>query len=306
MGTTYTVKLAVVQLDAEAERGVRGTITSALEAVDSSMSSWREDSELGAFNQWGAGPFAASAELLEVIAHALSVSRASGGAFDITAAPLIREWGFGPWAGVEPMPPSPATIDTLLTQIGWQRLEVDLDAGTLRKTRPELQIDLSAIAKGYAVDRVLEGLEGLGFDDLMVEIGGEVRTAGLNTEGEPWRIGIENPIAGERGVRLVVPLSGRALATSGDYRNFYEAQGELRSHIIDPRTGRPVEHQLASVSVVADSCMDADAWATALSVLGPVHGFGLAEKLGLAALFLVRDDDDFEERATTAFKRLAH
>jgi thiamine biosynthesis lipoprotein len=191
-----------------------------------------------------------------------------------------------------------------LLQTGWDGIELDSSSSTVQKTHAGLIADLSAIAKGYGVDRVVEMLEKTGLNNFMVEIGGEVGTRGLNRENVPWRIGIERPIPGERSIDLVVPLSNLALATSGDYRNYYEVEGERVSHTIDPRTGYPITHSVASVSVVHSDCAEADAYATGLLVLGS-DGFDVAEELGLAAYFLIRESDEvFAGRMTTAFKLL--
>ncbi|MDP7112838.1 MAG: FAD:protein FMN transferase, partial [Myxococcota bacterium] len=165
-----------------------------------------------------------------------------------------------------------------------------------------VQIDLSAIAKGYGVDRVTGAIEGQGHDRYLVEVGGEVRVRGRNAAGVPWRIGIERPVDEGRDVFRALSLIDAAMATSGDYRSFYELAGRRVSHTIDPRTARPVEHGLASVTVVHDRCAEADGWATALMVLGPDEGPEIAEREGLAALFLTRNDDgSFDERETSRF-----
>jgi thiamine biosynthesis lipoprotein len=268
------------------------------------MSTYQPSSELSQFNSSRATePFPVSAETLQVFAEAQRISAATGGAFDITVGPLVNLWGFGPNA--KPlMIPADEEVERLRPRIGWSRIEVDTALSTIRKSEPEMYCDLSAIAKGYAVDRVAEGLAALGLADTMVEVGGEVRTRGRNAAGEPWRIAIERPDTAQRAFQEVVPLSDLAMATSGDYRNFYEQDGVRFSHTIDPRTGRPIQHRLASVSVIDPVCMRADGYATALMVLGEEEGFKLAEEQGLAALFLVRKGDGFEERATAAFKTL--
>jgi thiamine biosynthesis lipoprotein len=193
----------------------------------------------------------------------------------------------------------------LMAVTGYRQIEVDAAEGTLQKRRSESRIDLSAIAKGFAVDRVGAAFLEAGYRDFMVEIGGEVTARGHNGSGLVWRIGIERPDAAGRAVHVAVPLADLSLATSGDYRNFVERNGERVSHTIDPRTGRPIRHDLASVSVIHSSCMTADALATALEVLGPDEGFDLAEVLELPALFLVRTPDDrFEERPSAIWKAL--
>jgi thiamine biosynthesis lipoprotein len=303
MGTTYSVKLVSGPLAPDAREEIGQAIATTLEGVNQSMSTYLVDSELSRFNRHGIDPFPASPELLEVMAEAQRVSRLSGGAFDITVAPLVDAWGFGPTPRTEP--PGDGQIAELLAGVGYEGIRVDLQSGTLQKTRPELSGDLSGIAKGYAVDRVARALEALGHGDYAVEVGGEVRARGRNAAGRGWQVGVERPEAGRRALQEVISLIDAALASSGEYRNFYERDGARISHTIDPRTGRPVSHEPMAVTVLDSACMTADAWATALNVLGPVEGFELAESLGLAALFIVASPDgDFRALRTTAFSAL--
>jgi thiamine biosynthesis lipoprotein len=193
-------------------------------------------------------------------------------------------------------------ITDLLVSVGWDRIEIDEAASTIRKLHPNVYVDLSSIAKGYAADRVAEALNDMGQTRYLVELGGEMRAAGFNSSQQPWRVAIESPVENERAIERVVPLDNLSMATSGDYRNYYDADGERISHTIDPRTGRPVRHRVAAVTVVDPSCMTADGWATALTALGEAEGFALAESEGLAVLFQLRQDDgSFEQRPTTAF-----
>ena len=303
MGTTFNVKVATDDLS-EANR-VRLTqlVREALDGVDEHMSTYRPESEIERFNRGDSQPFAASRDLLEVVAEAQRVARLTGGAFDITVGPLVDIWGFGALGAAET--PDEEALRELMAVTGFEQLEVDVEGGTLRKARAECRIDLSAIAKGFAADQVSELLAGQGLPHHMVEVGGEVRARGFNGSGQVWRIGIERPTAQGRSVQLAVPLADLSLATSGDYRNFIERDGVRISHTIDPRTGRPVSHNLASVSVIHASCMTADGLATALSVLGLDEGFELADRQDIAAYFLVRVADDvFEESQTSAWKRL--
>jgi FAD:protein FMN transferase len=305
MGTTYLVRLAEGVSESE-RRVVARTIEDALEDVDSKMSNYRPDSEISRFNEAQAGvPVPISRETFDVVTEAARVSELTGGAFDVTVAPLVRLWGFGPGSSSPTEPPSEEAIAKAKSRVGYGRLDLDDDSLTLTKEAPYVECDLSAIAKGYAVDRVAEALEARGYGDYMVEVGGEVRTLGKNAGGEAWRLGIEKPLPGTRDVQRIVTLSGLSLATSGDYRNFHELGGKLRSHLIDPRNGRPVEHQLASVSVVDQTCMTADALASGLLVLGPEAGYELAVAKDLSVLFLIRTEDGkVEERATPAFAQL--
>ena len=303
MGTTFTVK--VVTDDATETQRDRLTriMRRVVDGVDEHMSTYRPESEIEDFNEGGTGEFAASSELLEVVFEAQRIARLTGGAFDITVGPLVDIWGFGPTGATAT--PSEDELRRLVAVTGFEQIEVDLDGGTLRKARADCRIDLSAIAKGFAADRLSEELARQGLPFHMVEVGGEVRARGLNGSGEPWRIGIERPTDGGRSVHTVVNLTDMSLATSGDYRNYFERDGIRISHTIDPRTGRPISHNLASVSVIHASCMTADGLATALGVLGPEGGFELAERQDIPALFLIRVGEGvFEEKKTSVWAAL--
>lgn len=303
MGTTFSVKVVAPEMNLATERAASDAIHEALDAVDRSMSTWREDSEIMALNRAAAGqPVEVSRDLLVVTGTALEVADASGGAFDPTVGPLVRAWGFG--ADGLASPPTPDVLEDIRRRVGWQHLILSEGASTISKGLDGMELDLSAIAKGHAVDRVFAALTELGHQDLMVEIGGEVRARGTGPTGGPWRIGIEVPDGMPGQVRKIVPLSGRAMATSGDYRNYREVDGVRLSHTIDPRSGAPVRHGLASVTVFAPTCMAADAWATALNVLGPEEGPQLAEALELPAYFIVRSGDGFSDVETVAFGNL--
>jgi thiamine biosynthesis lipoprotein len=306
MGTTFTVKVVAESLGEDDEVRLQDLIESELESIDQKMSHYLEDSELSRFNRSrDTTPFTVSPETLEVFRHAQELSALTGGAFDVTAGILVNAWGFGPDERGD-TPPSEEEIARARERSGYRKLELDPKSITIRKREPLLYSDLSAIAKGYGVDRVAEALERDGLFDYMVEVGGEVRTGGKNDAGKDWRIAIEQPVPGRRAIQRIVPLSGLAMATSGGYRNFYEVDGALFSHTIDPRTGRPISHRLASVSVVDELCVRADGLATGLLVLGPEEGYALAVEQDIAALFLVtgKDDGAFEELATPALQTL--
>ena len=266
------------------------------------FSTYAPESELSRLNRAPANtPIAVSPEMAEVLAIALKVSEDSGGAFDATVGPLVNAWGFGPPGEASPM--NEATLQSLRTLVGYEKLVLDTAAKTVTKKEDGLYCDLSAVAKGYAVDAVAGCIEQAGGTDYMVEIGGEVQTRGRNAQGVPWRIGIERPSDGGGMIESVVSLDGAALATSGDYRNFYMAEGKRLSHTIDPRTGRPVTHGLASASVIHPQCAWADAYATTLMVLGPEEGFAWAEARGLAVYLMIRGEDGaFSFRTTAAFE----
>ena len=246
-------------------------------------------------------PFPISPGFSAVLAEAQAISESTGGAFDATVGPLVNLWGFGPEEA--PASFSDADLDRERARVGFQHLSVE--AESLAKGVANQVVDLSAIAKGWGVDQLVTLLEDGGHQNFMAEIGGEVAARGTNAGGRLWRLGIEKPVLEGRKVHSVVELSNQAMATSGDYRNFIGEGADRRSHTIDPRTGRPVTHNLASVSVVAESCTKADGWATALTVLGPEEGLMKAEEEGLAAFFLVRETDgSFSESATAAFSGL--
>ncbi len=303
MGTYYAVKVAAAGLSEERLAEVRAVIEGELDDVNSKMSTYLEDSELSRFNRHAeASAFEVSVATLEVVAAALGVARLTGGAYDVTVGPLVDAWGFG--SGADALDLSDEEIRRFADSVGYEKLELDVEARTLSKRRADLAVDLSSLAKGYAVDRVAAALAAEGFADVWVEVGGEVRAAGSNADGRIWRLGIERPQLEPGALQRIVPLDGAAAATSGDYRNYHERDGARISHIIDPRSGSPVRHRLTSVSVVHEQCMVADALSTALMVLGPEEGWELALREHLAVLFLVRDGDGFSERMTPAFEAL--
>lgn len=301
MGTTYRILVVGPGLDSDGQTELGQAITEELIAVNASMSTYIPDSEISRFNDLeSTEPMAISSGFAQVIRRAQSISRATEGAFDITVGPLVNAWGFGP-QGEQGMP-TEAELESISEFVGFERIQLTVDG--LAKNDPRVRIDLSAIAKGWGVDQLAALLLNRQHRNFMVEVGGEIQAHGRNPLGTAWQLGIEKPSIGERGVQQVVGLNNQAMATSGDYRNFIGESAQRRSHTVDPRTLRPVDHALASVSVVAENCTDADAWATALTVLGPNAGFELAESLGLAAFFLIRENGQIIEKATPAFAGL--
>lgn len=302
MGTVYTIRVASLPAGLSLAALARD-IETELERVNAAMSTYREDSEISRFNRGPADTWLrVSPELVAVVMAGQAIGEASQGAFNITVGKLVRTWGFGP-AGQREAPPSPAAIQNAQSAIKASALQVRLEPPALLKELPDLEIDLSAIAKGHGVDRLATLLEAAGIDNYLVDIGGDLRTRGRRHDGTVWRIGIERPLISGRQVQQVLGMSqDAAVATSGDYRNFFEADGERYAHIVDPRTGTPVTSKLSSVSVIADDCTTADAWATALTVMGPEAGYELATSQGLAALFIRRDGETFSERMTPAFR----
>lgn len=301
MGSTYNVKLDPAGGPVEA---LADAVRAALQEVDQRMSIYRPESELSAFNAAPAGvPVPLSAELFSVLAVAQDVSRWSDGAFDVTVAPAVETWGFGvrKHRGVPPAIEVAARRDV----VDWRALKLDPAQRTALKAHRGLEVDLNGIAKGYGVDVAARALDRLGVAHYMIEVGGEVRTRGVNAAGVAWQIGIEEPDAMPQRARQIVPLAGRAMATSGDYRIYFEQDGRRYSHEIDPATAAPITHRLCSATVVADDCTRADAMATALIVLGPDRAYALAETAGIAAHFIERRGAGrFTDRMTSAFAAL--
>lgn len=304
MGSSYTVRLSGAPTGPARLENLQADVQAALDAVDQRMSLYRPDGELMRFNHHAAPtPLALSSELMTVLQAGQRVAALTEGAFDMTVAPLVLAWGFGP--GSRRGLPDAHALQQGRAATGHRHLRLDAAAGTATKLQPGLQADLGGIAKGYGVDRAAQVLLAQGVSDFMVEVGGEVRTAGRNAQGRPWQIGIEEPDAVPQRARFVVPLSGLAMATSGDYRIYFQEGQRRYCHEIDPRRGEPIVHGLASVTVVAADCMQADALATALIVMGPQAGLALARQQGLAAHFIVRDADGrLVDHATEAFTAL--
>jgi len=302
MGTTYIVKYRPAQ-DTPSLKAMQIEVDALLAEINHTMSTYDQESELSRFNRLRTTDWVpASASLLAVIKAALEIGAQSEGAFDITVGPLVNLWGFGPEFHPDRIPPE-ADIAAARERSGSDKLTLRETQPAIRKHRPDVFLDLSGIAKGYGVDRVAELMTAHGIEHYMVEIGGEVRVRGLKEQDTPWRIAIEKPLPGERSVQTMLALSDIALATSGDYRNFFEIAGRRYSHAIDPATGWPVDNHLVSVTVLADTSMRADAWATAFQVLGHERGMAIAERLGLPVLFVIERDGQFEERVCCAFQR---
>jgi thiamine biosynthesis lipoprotein len=289
MGSAYTVKIPGGALPSTLRAAARDAVAVAFEAVDYAMSTHRPQSELSRFNAHATStPFALSPDLFSVFSLAQQVSAATGGAFDVTVGPVVDAWGFGP--GRRERVVGDAEVDVLERRVGWRRLVLDERTGTITKTQPKIRADLSGIAKGYGVDKVAQALDALGIEHYLIDAGGEVRTRGHNSEGQPWQVAIEQPNDGPRRPRYIVPLSDLAIATSGDYRIYFERNGRRYSHEINPATGRPIDNRLTSVSVVAKTGALADAMGK-LIVLGPEQGYNFAAKEGVAAHFIVREAD---------------
>ncbi len=303
MGTSYNITLVVpdkIQVD---EDKLRMLVDAELKQLNQTFSTYIDDSELSQLNQALVGtPFPVSRQLFDVLVLSLEIAWLSNGAFDITVGSLVDLWGFGGGSeGGEDKVPSVQAIERQLARIGFSSVELNLFSDEVTKNKA-VNIDLSAIAKGYAVDRLAELLLKSGAQDFMVEIGGEIRLQGNSPRGTPWRIAIEQPENQIGAVHKALNLSNVGLATSGDYRNYFEVDGERYSHTIDPVTGRPITHKLASVTVLADSTAYADAVATAINVMGPEKGLSLAEDTGLAVYLLIKTEQGFEAKYSSAFQ----
>ncbi|MFT3930895.1 MAG: FAD:protein FMN transferase [Spongiibacteraceae bacterium] len=325
MGTSWTVKLAAMPVtnsnwQHELQRGIQRE----LDLVVAQMSHWQSDSDLGRFNRADAGSWQTLPDaFFEVISFGLTVAKISDGAYDPTAGALVNLWGFGPCHRYdEPNfhPPHSDSVEAARTQSGWKKLAIDLDNRKIHQPG-NLLLDLSAIAKGYAVDRVAHYLERCGVLHYLVEVGGELRGAGIKPDQLPWWVALEQPTTDGTVdymppaiAQTIVALHGLSIATSGDYRRFYrindssisQTQGSQTrvSHTIDPRSGYPIRNNIASVTVLHSSCMAADAFSTALTVLGVDDGMIFAEANHIAARFLVRDNANFSERTSSAFQAM--
>lgn len=306
MGTTYEIRIAGPGLDKDLRKRVADETERRLLEIDQWMSNWNPDSEIARFNAHRAtSDFPIARETAEIVSLGLQLTNWSGGAFDLTVGPLVALWGFGYRPSIEANP-TDEEIAELRKRVGSGMIRVGLggeDASPfLAKNDPEVELDLSAIAKGYGVDHVAEGLDDLDLENYLIEIGGELRASGSRPGGGPWRVAIERPQVEGRAIQSVIELSDRAMATSGDYRIFYVENGKHVSHTIDPRTGRPVENGPASVTVLAGTATEADAWATTLMVLGERDGLSLASHHDIAAMVLLRmEDGTISERRNALF-----
>lgn len=301
MGTYYSVKIA------RPPAGLTATLLElelgrVLNAVIAEISTYDPNSELSRLNANSSTDWMPiSAQLLNVIAEGQRIAALTDGVYDVTIGPLVNLWGFGPEHRAERLPTA-ADIQAARERVGYRKLELRSEPPAVRKARGDLYIDLSSLGEGYGADRIVAWLEAHGVTDYMVAIAGAIRAQGHNAKGQPWGIAIEQPLPEQRSVHRVVPLSGHALATSGDYRNFFEQNGKRYSHEIDPYTGAPVDRKLGSVTVIGDVGMTVDGLATALMVLGEERGPALAAAQGIAAYFIVREGTTVRGIASPAFQ----
>lgn len=304
MGTSYTI-VALDPTRSSPPADVLARVEAVLAQVNQQMSNWDAGSEISVLNASATtAPIAVSDDLAHVLRASNDIHAASEGQFDVALGPLIEAWGFGA-KGATVQTPSEARIEAALSSAG-RASPLHMQNGALVKSDAASQLYLSGIGKGHGVDRVASALQSFGLNDYLVEIGGDLVTSGRNRDGLPWQIGIETPEMANRRVQQIVGVSGLAVATSGDYRNYYEKDGQRYTHILDATTGRPITHTTASTTVLAGDAMQADAWSTAMLTLGRDRGLGIAEQHDIAVLFIDRaaDGSGFVTTASPAYTRL--
>lgn len=293
MGTFYRVTVA--DAPAGALTGLQEQITQLLEQDNHELSTYQTDSVLSRFNQYsGTDPQPISAGMADIITAALRIGAKTDGAMDITVGPLVNLWGFGP--DKQPVKiPDQGQIDAARHRVGLRHLRLIEDARGqwLQKDQPELYVDLSTLGEGYATDHLAGLLERRGVTRYLVSVGGAVVTRGLSAQGQPWRVAIQRPTDKEMAAQAIVDLQGHGISTSGSYHNYYEMQGKRLSHIIDPATGRPIDHKLVSATVIAPTALEADGWDTGLMVLGTEKAKALALQEGLAVYLITKSGEGF-------------
>ncbi|MCC2605145.1 FAD:protein FMN transferase [Planctobacterium marinum] len=297
MGTTYNIKYW--SENTTDSTLLQQRIDDELVHINKLMSTYDPASELSMLNQTkSTEPYPLSSETLVVVEEALRIGKLSNQYLDITVGPLVNLWGFGPQARPEVIP-SDVDIDAARARVGIDKLSVS--GNSLSRAHPDMYVDLSTVAKGYGVDQVAEIVASFGIDNYLVEIGGEMRVAGVKRNGQAWRIAIEKPVSLERAIQEIITVGNNAIATSGDYRNYYEEDGMRYSHLIDPKTGKPIQHNLVSVTVVHPSCLTADGYSTAIAVMGKDAGLAMALENDLAVLLITRENGEFKEYTTPGF-----
>lgn len=308
MGTTYHIKY----IDNGAKtlpkpELIKNQLDHLLDVVNQEMSTYKKDSQISEFNQMKAvdKPFSISADFAKVVAEAIRLNAVTDGALDVTVGPLVNLWGFGPDKRLNKAP-TQAQIDERSQSVGIEKLVLDSAQNSLIKKVPNLYLDLSSIAKGFGVDKLAEHLESLGIEHYLVEIGGEIRGKGQNLLGKPWNIAIEKPEFAQGSTsQITLPLNNLAMATSGNYRNYFEdEQGRRLSHIIDGKTQRPIAHNLASITVLHPSTMTADGLSTGLFVLGTEKALAIAEREQLAVFLIIKTANGYETRMSSKFAQL--
>ena len=298
MGTTYSIKIKTADAVVNQEK-IRADIEKILLEINQKMSTYIVDSELSVINFSNSlDSNLISDDLFKVISHANTISKTTNGAFDITVGPLVNLWGFGPNKSENKIP-SNEEIELIKKNIGYMKIYLNKETTSIKKLHPDLYVDLSGIAKGFAVDKIALYLNSYNLENYLVEIGGELIAKGTNEDNEVWQIGIENP---NNNLAKIIGLKDIAMATSGDYRNYFEKNGVRYSHTINPNTGKPIKHKLASVTVLDKTAMNADALATAFMVLGPAKTIELANELKIGVYLIIKNDENFYEEYNEYFE----
>ena len=298
MGTTYSIKIKTADAVVNQEK-IRADIEKILLEINQKMSTYIVDSELSVINFSNSlDSNLISDDLFKVISHANTISKTTNGAFDITVGPLVNLWGFGPNKSENKIPPN-EEIELIKKNIGDKKIYLNRETTSIKKLHPDLYVDLSGIAKGFAVDKIALYLNSYNLENYLVEIGGELIAKGTNEDNEVWQIGIENP---NNNLAKIIGLKDIAMATSGDYRNYFEKNGVRYSHTINPNTGKPIKHKLASVTVLDKTAMNADALATAFMVLGPAKTIELANELKIGVYLIIKNDENFYEEYNEYFE----
>jgi thiamine biosynthesis lipoprotein len=306
MGTDWSARLV---LPRGADIDLQSVLQRELDEIVAQMSHWEDDSLLSRYNRAPAGSWhALPPQFFAVMEYALAVCADTGGAYDPAAGALVNLWGFGPVKRYDQAgfyAPAPSAIDAVLAARRAGQPQLEREGRRLYQPGGAI-LDLSSVAKGYAVDRLAETLAALGLHHYLVEVGGELRGAGVKPDGQPWWVELEGvpDAAGATSAQAVAALHGLAVATSGDYRRYFHYAGGRASHTLDPRTGRPIANAVASVTVLASTCMAADALSTALTVMGADAGLRFAEARGLAARYLLREEGGLREVLTPAWRAL--
>lgn len=302
MGTFWRISLAGVAPERKAS--LQKAVQQQLDEDDRQLSTWKNDSVLSRFNQYrGSDPQPVSENMADIVSLSLRIGRKTAGAMDITVGPLVNLWGFGP--DKQPVKePTQAQIDAAKALTGLQHLRViqKEEGAYLQKDLPGLYVDLSTVGEGFATDHLARLMEKEGINSYLVSVGGAVLTRGQNAQGQPWKVAIQKPTDRENAVQAVVDLQGHGISTSGSYRNYYELNGKRISHVIDPTTGRPIQHKLVSATVIATTALEADGWDTGLMVLGEEKAKALALRENLAVYLIEKQGEGFSSWMSPQFK----
>ncbi len=302
MGTFWRISLAGVAPERKAS--LQKAVQQQLDEDDRQLSTWKNDSVLSRFNQYrGSDPQPVSENMADIVSLSLRIGRKTAGAMDITVGPLVNLWGFGP--DKQPVKePTQAQIDAAKALTGLQHLRViqKAEGAYLQKDLPGLYVDLSTVGEGFATDHLARLMEKEGINSYLVSVGGAVLTRGKNAQGQPWKVAIQKPTDRENAVQAVVDLQGHGISTSGSYRNYYELNGKRISHVIDPVTGRPIQHKLVSATVIATTALEADGWDTGLMVLGEEKAKALALRENLAVYLIEKQGEGFSSWMSPQFK----